>query len=142
MTGRLKVLLAILAALVAMGCDATAHGTPDVGSRSQVIEQLSLPAGASLLMGDTEYEMWVLPDSMSSVVSYVAPQLPITAELKNLPWCKTVTEPGQTRWLWGSEDDGISVSVKDDESGANSGGSRLAIMTGADGGFLATDCVQ
>ncbi|OBG21759.1 hypothetical protein A5765_21675 [Mycolicibacterium celeriflavum] len=106
-----------------------------------MIEQLSLPPGADLLSGDTDYEMWVLSQSPSAAVAFVEPQLPINNELNGFPWCKSVTEPDSTRWLWGSPDNGISVAVTDDQTGANPGGSRVAVMTGMDGGALATNCV-
>lgn len=90
------------------------------------------------MKGDTKYEMWVVPGSVSDVLSEVEPQLPISRSYGSLPWCKTVTKADETRWLWGSPDDGLSVSVYPDKYQGT--GTRVAIMTGMDGGFLATDC--
>ena len=110
------------------------------GPRSQVIEALSLPAGSELLMGDPTYEMWVIHQPRSAVIPLLEPQLPTKGTLKALPWCKAETKSDSTRWLWGSPSDGISVAVTDDKFGNNVGGSRVAIMTGMDGGSQATDC--
>ena len=149
-----KAVLASIAIIVGAGCasnttgsdsetgiDAAPPTTSSAGPRSQVIEQLSLPPGADLLKGDSEYEMWVLTQAPAAAVAFVQPQLPIDSELHGFPWCKSVTKPDSTRWLWGSPDDGISVAVTDDQTGANPGGSRVAVMTGMDGGALATNCV-
>jgi hypothetical protein len=100
-----------------------------------------MPQNATLLMGDTGYEMWVVSQARPGVVEYLTPQLPIKGDLQALHWCKTLTGPDATRWLWGRPDDGISVAVTDDKFGNNPGGSRVAIMTGSDGGSLATECV-
>ena len=97
-----------------------------------------MPPGSHLVIGDTGYEMWSVPPARSSVVSFLQPQLPIAGELNALPWCKTLTEPDQTKWIWGTPAGGLSVGVMDDHMDA--GGTRVGIMTGMDGGAFATGC--
>lgn len=90
-------------------------------------------------MGDDGYEMWSVPQARSSVIAAIQPQLPISGELNTLPWCKTLTEADQTKWIWGTPSGGLSVGAMDDHNAP--GTTRVGIMTGMDGGVFATGCV-
>lgn len=74
---------------------------------------------------------------MSGVQSYLEPQLPISRTYEGMAWCKTITKPNETRWLWGLQDNGLSIAVY---KGAYGDETRVSIMTGLDGGALATGC--
>jgi hypothetical protein len=148
------VAIAVLAALLLAGCGTqTSPQTPPAGvasttatlqgPRSQVVKQLVLPSDADLIVSKSYWEVWRVMRTTSSVRSNLEPQLPISRNYDNLPWCKTVTDgPDHTRWLWGSGGyDGLSINVFAENDDPDSDYTRV-VITGPDAGTLATECGQ
>jgi hypothetical protein len=114
------------------------------GPRSQVVKNLVMPPGAVPGVSYTYWESWTVPGkSRSDLLAYLAQQLPISKDYDGLPWCKTITLPTETRWVWGSPDNqtaGLYIRVTDDPKDPESG--EVYIMNGSDAAANADECVQ
>ncbi len=149
-TNNRTVAIAVVAGLVLAGC--VSHTSPQTattttttttrlqGPRSQVVNGLELPPDAERIISQDFWEVWRVMWATPLVRNYLEPQLPISRNYENLPWCKTITTgPDNTTWLWGPAGyggyQGLSIKVSTDKDPDYT---RVDILKGA--GEAATDC--
>ena len=85
------------------------------GPRAQQAADLTFPPGSEILAAEdtalASYERWQVKGTREFLESYLTPQLPISKEYDGLPWCKTVTLPKQTQWVWANSDGYLMITV-------------------------------
>jgi hypothetical protein len=107
--------------------------------RAQIAAKLTFPAGSEILAADDTYERWQFKGTREFLESYLARKLPISKEYDGLPWCKTVTFPRGTKWVWANSDGYLIIALGD---GYQPYRSHVIIMRGMNAGTLTTDCAH